>query len=194
MYLQKLNVRIEAWGPTFWYMYHKIAISYDEEKAKEDEKYKKAYIIFFNNFDKILPCKRCSEHYAKLKKERRVINFMNSKEQLFKWSVDNHNIVNKRLKKKQFTVDEVNIKYNESLKDNMVMKFMNYLFRLSLKYYNVGIIKKITNNLVYILPSPEYRIGLKIRLKNVNNMKKLHTSQQLRNWFKKNHNILINKK
>lgn len=191
MYPPRINVKIEAWGPTFWYIYHKIAISYDEEKANKNERYKKAYLIFYNNFDKILPCKKCSIHYHKLKKERKLINFIDSKEEFFKWSVDNHNIVNKRLKKKQFSLDEAKIKYNEPLKNNMIMKFMNYLFRLSLKYYNVGVIKKIINNIGYILPSQDYRVGLQLRLKYVNNMKKFHTSQQLRNWFRKNHQIIV---
>ena len=191
MYPPKINVKIEAWGPTFWYIYHKIAISYNEEKAKSDEKYKKAYLIFYNNFDKILPCKSCSEHYKKLKNNRKVKDFISNKDELFKWSVDNHNIVNKRLKRKEFTLDEAKIKYNQPLDHNMIMKFMNYLLRLSLKYYNIGLIKRIVNNICYILPCQDCCFGLQTRLKYVNKLKKYHVSQQLRIWFKQNHEIHI---
>ena len=193
MYPPRLNIKIEAWGPVFWYMYHMIAISYDEEKAKDNEKYKKAYIIFYNNVDKILPCKTCANHYAKLKKQRKFIDFIDNKDKLFKWTVDNHNIVNKRLKKKELSLNNALLKYNNSpVNVNMMMKFINYIFRVSLKYNNIGIIKKIINNICLILPSEEHCIGLQIRLKRVNNLKNMRTVKQLRLWFRNNHNLKVN--
>lgn len=194
MYPPRLNVKIEAWGPVFWYMYHMIAISYNEEKAKDNEKYKKAYIIFYNNIDKILPCKTCANHYEKLKKQRKVIDFIDNKDKLFKWTVDNHNIVNKRLKKKQISVEDALLIYNKPFNHNYNMKFINYLFRVSLKRYNVGIIKKIINNICFILPCQECRVGLQIRLRNYNNLQKIHNFIKLKYWFNHNHQIHINLK
>lgn len=192
MFPPKLNVKIEKWGPNFWYMYHMVAISYDEKKGIDNDNYKNCYLFFYNNFYKILPCKKCSDHFSKLNKERNVINFIDNKEMLFKWSVDNHNIVNKRLKKNELSLNRAKIEYTEQLKHNKIMKFMNYLFRLSLKYDNVGVVKKVISSLSYIIPCNKCSIGLILRLKsNNNNFKKLQTSRQLKIWFKNNHKIHI---
>lgn len=182
---------IYVWGPTFWYVYHKIAFNYDEKVASENEKYKQAHLIFYNNFEKILPCHKCRVHYTKLKNNRPVNRFMDTKDNFFEWSVKNHNIVNNRLNKKKLILQRAKEIYRKPLRHNMVKKFVNYIFNLSLRKNNLGIIKKIINNLIYVLPCQMCKKGLDQKLKLSNNLKTISLPRMLKVWYQRNHQFHV---
>ena len=182
---------IKAWGQCFWYFYHRVAYDFDEKKASENEKYKNGHLVLYNNFEKILPCQKCRNHYRTLKNNRPVEKFINTQKELFEWSVVNHNRVNKRLKKKQISVEKATEIYSKPLRHNMIKKFINYLIYLSLKRGNLGIIKKIFNNLRYVIPCEMCKKGLAQRLNWSNDLKNINLPFALKNWYSRNHNFHV---
>tara|TARA_Y100000389_G_C17393778_1_gene481397 strand:+ start:427 stop:1038 length:612 start_codon:yes stop_codon:yes gene_type:complete len=185
----KVNPDIKAWGPCFWYFYHRVAYDFDEKKASENEKYKRGHLILYNNFEKILPCHKCRNHYRRLKNNRPVEKFINTQKELFEWSIVNHNRVNKRLKKKEISLEKAKEIYSKPLRRDMLKKFINYLIFLSLQRNNLGIIKKIFNNLIYTIPCETYRKGLTQRLNWSNNLKNINLPIGLKKWYSRNHNF-----
>ena len=85
------------WGPHLWKTLHMISISYPNEPNEEQ---KKNYRTFFENFYQVIPCSICSNNYINNLKELPITNdTMKNQENLVKWVIDIHNIVNKELGK-----------------------------------------------------------------------------------------------
>ena len=103
------------WGKHMWSSIHFIALGFPETPS---EKQKSDYKQFFENLYKVLPCNTCSEHLEKTLKNDLPLyanNLVNNSE-LFKWTVKLHNIVNKRLKKKEMSFkDTENMYYKRNL-------------------------------------------------------------------------------
>lgn len=90
----------KIWGKHMWSSIHFIALGFPETPS---EKQKTDYKHFFENLYKVLPCNTCSEHLENTLKNELPLYATNlgNKIELFKWTVKLHNIVNKRLKKKE---------------------------------------------------------------------------------------------
>jgi hypothetical protein len=86
----------KIWGRYLWTSIHTIALGYPDEPSEQD---KKDYKEFFTNLWKVIPCQRCAENYKKHLVEIPLDGFLSSNDDLFKWTVDLHNIVNKHLRK-----------------------------------------------------------------------------------------------
>lgn len=93
------------WGPSAWQLFHLTSLMYDHyfndlsiipiNSIKINKKQlDKELIVFFNSLKKLLPCKYCRQHYKK-NSDKLPINFNN----MFQWSIDLHDIVNKTLDK-----------------------------------------------------------------------------------------------
>ena len=83
-----------TWQILTWQVFHKISLNYNE-------KYRGKYIIFFESFKTIIPCSICRNHYiSKLNGPNfNIENNINSNN-LFNLTVDLHNSVNAKNKKK----------------------------------------------------------------------------------------------
>ena len=93
----------EYWGPSAWKFIHSVALSYPEKPTTNDiENYKN----FFISIGNVLPCERCQKHYKKNVSIDNLNIALKSNKELFKWTVELHNKVNKFNNKKQFTVQE----------------------------------------------------------------------------------------
>jgi hypothetical protein len=94
------------WGPHLWKALHMISFGYPNEPNEEQ---KKNYRTFFENFYQVLPCSICSNNYKNNLKELPITNdTMKNQQNLVKWVIDIHNIVNKELEKPI-------IEYNDAL-------------------------------------------------------------------------------
>jgi hypothetical protein len=62
----------------------------------------KVLVDFVEGYKEIIPCLSCREHFEQVL----VDNPVPEADDLFKWSVDVHNIVNKRLGKPEFSYEE----------------------------------------------------------------------------------------
>jgi hypothetical protein len=92
------------WGHHMWKSIHYIALDYPNEPTEEE---KTDYKLFFTNLYKVLPCYECSQHFKKgIDIHPLSYNDLVNSNTLFKWTVDMHNFVNKRLNKKTLSYEE----------------------------------------------------------------------------------------
>jgi hypothetical protein len=110
----------KSWGPCTWYLFHSLA-----EKIKEESfnNIKGELLNIIKNICTNIPCGECSGHaIAHMRKiDIRKLNNKNDLKMML-WSF--HNEVNHRLKKKVFTIEELNDKYSKAKLENIVGYFI----------------------------------------------------------------------
>lgn len=100
-----------VWGPFFWHTIHIVALGYSKNPTYTDKKCAKD---FYESFAYLLPCSVCKEHYKEHLKNNPITPFLDNRADLFKWTVQIHNYVNKMLNKPEWTEYEV-MQYYERL-------------------------------------------------------------------------------
>lgn len=122
----------KMWGPEGWWFIHLTALNYPLKPTKKD---KENYLKFFESLKDTLPCEGCAFNFGeKLKKTPPKLE---SREALFKWTVDVHNEVNESNKKPKLSYEEAFKKIAEKkdlelLKDSfMITSFTGFFFILS---------------------------------------------------------------
>lgn len=98
------------WGKHMWASIHFIALGYPDKPSESE---KNDYKSFFENIYKVLPCNTCSNHLKTTLQTQLPLSAksLSNKDNLFKWTVDLHNIVNARLKKPTITLDKATLTY-----------------------------------------------------------------------------------
>jgi hypothetical protein len=96
-----MGVSPKHWGKEAWKFIHWVALTYPHKPTDQD---KKNYLRFFESLQDVLPCPICAEHFKRNMKDY-PIN-LESNKQLFNWTVDIHNLVNKQNGKKTLTFDQ----------------------------------------------------------------------------------------
>jgi FAD-linked sulfhydryl oxidase len=91
----------KLWGREGWHFIHYIALNYPPTPT---EKEKNIYLQFFNSLETIIPCPFCGQHFAENMKNNPP-RLENNKE-LFNWTVEMHNLVNKQNGKKELTPEQ----------------------------------------------------------------------------------------
>lgn len=104
-------LRPSTWGPFFWMTIHIIALGYPNEPTYTE---KKAARDFFEGLGHLLPCPTCRDHYRQHIQSLPIGPHLDSRADLFKWTLDLHNAVNKSLNKPTWTEAEI-IAYLERL-------------------------------------------------------------------------------
>tara|TARA_B110000285_G_scaffold56645_1_gene64408 strand:- start:499 stop:879 length:381 start_codon:yes stop_codon:yes gene_type:complete len=79
------------WGPSGWYFLHSLTYSYPDNPSQQE---KEAAIHFFNSLSALLPCTVCKVNYDKHFEKHNVENFVSSRNDLVKWLINIHNLVN----------------------------------------------------------------------------------------------------
>jgi len=103
----------DIWGKYLWISIHFIAMEYPHEPSLKD---KQNYRIFFDNLKNVIPCKNCSDNYKDhLIKYPLTDHVLSSRMNLFKWTVDIHNEVNKITNVPQISYESAISIYTESL-------------------------------------------------------------------------------
>ncbi len=97
-------LRPATWGPFFWMTIHIIALSYPTDPSYAE---KKAAKDFFESLGHLLPCPTCREHYKQHITTLPITPHLDSRTDLFKWTVTLHNTVNKSLNKPTWTEQEL---------------------------------------------------------------------------------------
>ena len=124
----------KIWGPKLWFVMHTFALNYPDQPNYED---KRVMEEFFNNLKSSIPCQKCRIHYTQRLERNPIINYLDSKQSLFKYTIDLHNQVNKSLGKKIYTYDEIVDIYkkhynpDQATKDdryNFIKKYINYKY------------------------------------------------------------------
>jgi hypothetical protein len=82
----------EVWGPHGWKFIHYVTLGYPENPTLAQKEKYKAFLVLLKD---VLPCSLCANHYGEnLQKLPLTDEIMGSKENLIKWAIDIHNIVN----------------------------------------------------------------------------------------------------
>ena len=104
----KTSIDPNMWGPSGWKFIHYTALGFPDNPTEED---KQNYKLFYYNLQNTLPCLKCSLNYKENIKELPIDNFLGSKEDLFKWTVNIHNMVNNELGKTNLNYEQAFKKY-----------------------------------------------------------------------------------
>ena len=107
----------KVWGKHFWYTFHIVALAYPERPTREDMQ---VYKEFYINFGKVLPCKKCTQHYSQHLLQLPVSNSLGSRKDLFAWTVQFHNIVNQWTGKAIWNTEYAEEYYRNGDYDNCV--------------------------------------------------------------------------
>jgi len=100
-----------VWGPFFWHTMHIVSLGYPKNPTYTDKKCAKE---FYESLAFIIPCAICRQHYKEHIGKNPLTPFLDSRDDLIKWTIDIHNSVNKMLNKPEWTQYEV-ISYYEKL-------------------------------------------------------------------------------
>lgn len=100
-----------VWGPQGWHFIHATAMTFPPNPTDAD---KQNYQAFFNSLEKILPCELCRENF-KQKIAKMPPPYTNGKE-MFEWSVDIHNQVNKENTQPELTYEQAAKEFSRNSK------------------------------------------------------------------------------
>ena len=88
-----MNIPPTKWGPHFWMALHIACLGCQDYKIISG---------FVEGFKAVIPCLSCRLHFDSVLTENPVPEAGD----FFKWSVDVHNIVNKRIGKPEFSYED----------------------------------------------------------------------------------------
>lgn len=87
-----------VFGPYFWSVIHMTALSAGKELPPDKAQ---AYLRFYESMPDVLPCAQCGKHL----RENLVVLPPDSTD-LFRWTVDLHNLVNSQLNKPEISYEK----------------------------------------------------------------------------------------
>ena len=112
------------WGPHLWFSLHTISFNYPTNPTIED---KKNYNFFFTSLKEVIPCSICKKNYIRHLIEHPIDNYLNSKEDLVKWVIDMHNMVNTETGKNNYYYKKIIKMYEDVYKKKLIDKnYENY--------------------------------------------------------------------
>ena len=85
-----------VWGPLFWHTIHIVALGYPNSPSYA---HKRAAKEFYESLVLLIPCEVCREHYTKNLATHPISPHLDRRDDLFKWTVNFHNVVNAALGK-----------------------------------------------------------------------------------------------
>lgn len=143
-----------TWQILTWQVFHKVSINYNDANRGK-------YLIFFESFKTIIPCSICRNHYiSKLNGPNFNIENNINNNNLFNMTVDLHNSVNAKNKKKIWSHEEAKNYYtNINLNKNMIKTFLfNYIYN----NFRKGPAKteqliKMISSFIYLIPHDNAR-------------------------------------
>lgn len=100
----------DIWGPHAWIFLHTITLEYPLQPTQKD---KENYLLFFKSLASVLPCGDCKVHYQEYITKNPLEKALECRDQIFKWLVDIHNMVNVSNGKRPFSCHEVEKIYKE---------------------------------------------------------------------------------
>ena len=117
------------WGPQLWYLIHTITYNYSKNPG-EYEKF--AYYKFFHYYvPELILCSICRNHYIKFLKNISLKTHLDKRCDLIIYFISLHNTVNKRLRKKIFTRDEVNVIYKNKVDVDKILKYLEGIYMVN---------------------------------------------------------------
>ena len=102
-----------VWGPPTWTSMHIFAARFPEyfESEKHFVEVQRKYSTYFDSLKEVLPCGPCRRDYTQLLEEYPVEKAAISRYHLSRWVWNIHNIVNRKLRKREFSWTNFVMKY-----------------------------------------------------------------------------------
>lgn len=97
-----MGIAPDIWGPSTWTFLHLIVLAEQDDVSDRLVHYKKLYDLLTY----LLPCAKCRKHLQENIKSLKDIEQLQTKRELFDWTTQLHNNVNKITNKKQYGLDE----------------------------------------------------------------------------------------
>ena len=93
------------WGPHLWYYLHCATANFPEHPTSQQRDSMVAWLVALQH---TIPCASCKKHYgAHIQKHRAQLPAIcSSRDSVFAFCVDLHNIVNRRYGKPEMSIDE----------------------------------------------------------------------------------------
>ena len=169
----------KKWGPVSWYFFHILSFTYPNNINQIDEikdnNIKIFYLDFFKIIKNILPCLKCQFHYKIILKINSITEEkIKNRNDLIKWVLTTHNLVNMIIGKKKYSLERLNQLYitNNQLNINhkLLFRFLYYLVNSPINKTKQGKknISKLFKILIEIFPCSICRQNIKICLQNYN--------------------------
>ena len=95
-----------VWGPMLWYSLHNGAANYPPDKRNISNQIKIHMKNWINALPLMIPCADCANHAVEYISRSDLDKAVVDRESLFKYFVDFHNHVNKKLGKRIISLDE----------------------------------------------------------------------------------------
>ena len=135
------------WGKHFWNCIHLVAMGYpDAPLPQEREDYK----IFMTTFGKILPCSKCRVNFKRHIDELPIDLFLFGRQQLFDWTVQMHNIVNRELGKREWTYQEAWEYYTKTIFQEPMKQYAKYDYNIPLLMLNTILLIVLAIAIIYL--------------------------------------------
>lgn len=130
----------KVWGEDAWRFMHVVALGYPD---KPDDNTKKEYTKFYDSFQYVLPCANCRQGYVSIFKTNPIR--LDNREDLFIWTVEVHNAVNRKLGHDVMSPDWIRNTYvfREHEKENDSILYKN-------KYSNSDVITLIVISSIFL--------------------------------------------
>lgn len=101
-------MKTSIWGPSAWTFLHAISFAFPDEPSEE---HKEAALNLFSSLQLLLPCGDCCSHYCSTFQRKELSQHLESKDTFSRWLVNFHNMVNKRLRKPDFSYEQAKQHY-----------------------------------------------------------------------------------
>ena len=110
---EKAKRRYDTWDRQLWSHLHCIALDYPENPSALDMY---NYKTFYLNLDQVIPCKKCAVHYKEIMQNISIDRYLNSSMDLFRFTVNLHNVINQENNKSLVTFEDAIILYQNGSK------------------------------------------------------------------------------
>ena len=117
----------DTWGNATWLLFHTIAAQIQEDKFIENRNLLVEVIVTTCSN---LPCPTCTKHASSIIKRANLHN-IKTKNDFIEFLRQFHNIVNIKLNKKTYTIDEIKNKYNRIDLVQITQHFINVFSKSS---------------------------------------------------------------
>lgn len=98
-----MGISPDIWGPCTWTFIHLIVLAEKENDVSHRVVY---YKELFTLLQELLPCDKCKKHLKENMELLKNIETIKTKRELFDWTTNLHNMVNKLNGKHEYTLDE----------------------------------------------------------------------------------------
>ena len=167
----------KSWGPCTWYYLHYLALNYNP-------KLKQNYISLIKFFHKSIPCIICKNNFTNKLKRFPINQFINNKEDFFKWTILIHNDINRRNYKRTYNVEDAKKLYQNYNKN----KILNFLKNFCSSNFNNNrfFLIKLLNEVINTYPNNN------VREKLINFRKNCKIKNRNIEWFYVYFNVIKN--